>query len=293
MNRAGKRLGLVVAISAAVVLLISLTGKSRREPSVRGLLISEWMEIENKETDEYRSAVLEMDERCVRWLIHELDWSPTSVQTKVDGLMFRILRQPVTPEARPDYRTAAAFTLSMLGPRAGPAIPALRKSASVQATGLRDDGAQRTAIAALVLLGADSLDTWADKLLSPTNKNWKPYAFAAMVLRTNAAPIVPRLASTFEATEDDEIKERITMALRFIRSNPALSVRIFRASLTNSSSHARFHALVGLHNLGTESELAWNDLVTLLSDSNKSIRAIATNTLRRIDPEAAQQLGIK
>ena len=292
MNRAGKRLGLAATICAVVVLLIGLSAKSRREPTVRGVALSEWMETENKNSDEYQAAVAEMDHRCVRWLIHELDWSPTSVQTKLDGFMFRLLRQPITAEARPDYRAAAAFTLSKLGSRAQPGISALRTNAAMQG-GQRDEAAQSMAIAALVLLGADSLDEWADKLLSPTNTHWQHYALAAGVLYTNAAPIVPRLARAFETAPDEEIKGRITMALRFIRSNPALSVPIFRASLTNDNSQTRFQALVGLYIFGPESKPAWHDLVPLLSDINRSVRSIATNTLRRIDREAAQQLGIK
>ena len=293
MNRTGTRLGLAAVIAASVVLLIFLAAKSRREPVVRGVALSEWMEIENKNSEEYRAAIAEMDERCVRWLIRELDWSPTSMRTKLDGFMFRILRQPITPEALPDYRAAAAITLAKLGSQAQQAIPALRANAAMQVRSPRDEMAQSMAITALVLLGADSLDIWADKLLSPTNTNWESYALAGGFLHTNAAPVVPRLVHAYETTADDGIKARITMSLRLIRSNPALSVPVFRAALTNANSQTRFHALAGLLNFGPESKTAWDGVVSLLSDTNRSVRSIATNTLKQIDREAAQQLGIK
>jgi len=293
MSPAGKRLGLAAAISAVVVLLIWLGVKSRREPVVRGIPLSEWMQIENKNSDEYRAAVAEMDERCVRWLIRELEWSPTSMQTRLDGFMFRVLRQPIAPEDRPDFRAAAAFTLSKLGSWAQAAIPALRANAAMKVRGPRAEMAGSMAAAALVLLGADSLDAWADNLLSPTNIFWRTYASGAGLLHTNAAPLVPRLVHAYETTTDDEIKGRITMVLWIIRSNPALSVPIFQASLTNDNGQLRFQALVGLYYFGPESKPAWNDVVTLLSDSNSSVRRLATNTLRRIDREAARQLGIE
>jgi len=291
MNRAGKRLGLAAAVLVVLVLLISLSVKSKREPVVRGVPLSEWMENWKQNSAEYEAAVAEMDERCVRWLIHELEWSPTSFQTKLDAFMFRILRQPVAPERRPDHRAAAAFTLSKLGSKAQPAVPALRFNASV--SGSRDWEAQSMAIAALILLKTDSLDTWADQLLSPKNTSFQPYVLAAGVLQTNAASVVPRLVRAYHATADEAIKWRITMALRFIRSNPALSVPVLRASLTNDNSQMKFTALFGLLNFGPESKPAWDDVVALLSDTNKSVRSIATNTLRRIDAEAAQRLGIK
>jgi len=292
MNRAGKRLSVAAAILVALVLVIRLSVKSHHEPVVRGLPLSEWMQLEDKNSVEYAAAVAEMDERCVRWLIRELDWSSNSVQTKLDGFMFRILRQPVAPENRPDYRAAAALTLSKLGPRAQPAVPALRFNASVCGSGYGDWEAQKMAIAALVLLGADSLDAWADQLLNPTNRNWQFYADVAGLLHTNAAPIVPRLARTFETTADDHIKERIIFALRFIRSNPALCVPIFRAALTNDEGSMIYHALVGLHNLGPAAKPAWDDLLPFLS-YDRGYQVIATNALRQIDREAAKQLGIE
>jgi hypothetical protein len=206
--------------------------------------------------------------------------------------MFRVLRQPVAPEARPDYRAAAALTLSKLGSRAQPAIPALRTNASVSGSNYGSWAAQRTAIAALVLLGADSLDTWVDQLLSPTNENWQFYADLAGLLNTNAAPIVPRLAHTFETTADDVLKSRITGSLRFIRSNPALCVPIFRAALTNDDEGMIYNALVGLENFGPEAKPAWDDLLPFLSD-DRGYQRIVTNALKQIDPDAARQLGIK
>ncbi|HEX5223282.1 MAG TPA: hypothetical protein VFZ59_27225 [Verrucomicrobiae bacterium] len=283
---------MAAVILVALVLLVRLAVKSRNEPVVRGLSLSEWMQLEDKNSDEYRAAVAEMDERCVRWLIHELDWSPTSMQTKVDGLMFRIVRQPVAPEIRPDYRAAAALTLSKLGSRAQPAIPALRITASISGSSYGDWEAQRMAVAALVLLGADSLDAWVDQLLNPTNRNWQFYVDVAGFLHTNGAPIVPRLAHTFETTADNGIKLRITESLRFIRSNPTLCVPIFRAALTSDDDRMVFTALVGLYNFGPEAKPAWDDLLPFLAD-DRGYQTLVTNALRQIDPEAAEQLGIR
>jgi HEAT repeat protein len=143
----------------------------------------------------------------------------------------------------------------------------------------------------LVLLKADSLDSCIDKVLDPKNPDWKVYALVTAHLHTNAAVAVPRLVHAFE-TMDDEIKGRIALPLREIRSRPDLSVPVLTALLAHTNDETRFHAAAGLSSFGAAAKPAWNDLVALLSDKSNQVRLFTTNSLRQIDREAAQQLGI-
>jgi len=130
-----------------------------------------------------------------------------------------------------------------------------------------------------------------DKLLDPKNPDWMVYALVTAHLRTNAAVAVPRLVHAFE-TMDDEIKGRIALPLREIRSHPDLSVPVLTALLAHTNDETRFHAAAGLGSFGAAAKPAWNDLVALLADKSNQVRFFTTNSLRQIDREAARQLGI-
>ncbi len=232
-----------------------------------------------------------MDDRCVRYLIRELDWSPPIIRAKLDKRLSPIFHRSVFPGGRRDCRAAAATVLARLGSRAKPAVPALRACAATRGKSSGDRFARSTAVVTLVLLEADSLDSCIDKLLDPKNPDWLVYALATMQLHTNAAVAVPRLVHAFE-TMDDEIKGRIARPLWGIRSHPDLSVPVLAALLAHTNAETRSHAAAGLGSFGAAAKPAWNDLVVLLSDKSNQVRLFTTNSLRQIDREAARQLGI-
>lgn len=291
MRRTNKQFLVVAAFIAVTALLIRLGVERNREPIIRGETLSWWLTSNSLYTDEFKAALAEMDDRCVRYLIRELDWSPPIIRAKLNKLLSPIFHRSVFPEDRPDCRAAAATVLARLGSRAKPAVPALRACAAPRGKSSRDTFARSTAVAALVLLEADSLDSCMDKLVDPKNPDWLVYALATLYLHTNAAVAVPRLVHAFE-TMDDDIKGRIAMPLRFIRSHPDLSVPVLTALLAHTNDETRFQAAAGLGGFGAVAKPAWNDLVALLSDNKKHVRSITTNSLRQIDREAARQLGI-
>jgi hypothetical protein len=293
VRRTNKQFWVGAAFIAVTALLIRLGVEWNREPVIRGETLSWWLTSQEfLYSDEFIAASAEMDDRCVRYLIRELDWSPPIIRTKLNSLLSPIFHRSVFPTDRRDCRAAAATVLARLGSRAQPAIPALRACAATpRGKSAGDTFARSTAVVALVLLGADSVDSCMDKLLDPKNPYWMVYALVTAHLRTNAAVAVPRLVHAFE-TMDDEIKGRIALPLREIRSHPDLSVPVLTALLAHTNDETRFHAAAGLGSFGAAAKPAWNDLVALLSDKSNQARFFTTNSLRQIDREAARQLGI-
>jgi HEAT repeat protein len=171
-----------------------------------------------------------------------------------------------------------------LGSLSKPAIPSLRKLAhnSKNSSTSKNQWAQGEAAAALILLGAESLDSCIDKLLDPKNHDWKSAWWAIVALRTNAASAVPRLAQAFHASNDQEFRGRIAFPLRFIRSYPELSVPILKSLLGHEDKSVRFQAIAGLANFGEEAKTALPELRDLLQ-SDPSHREILTHTITRIE----------
>lgn len=280
-----------MVIAAGIVLWES---ELQKEPKIRGENLSWWLEDNQSGAEDYKLAVADMDARCVRYLIRELDWQPQAAPGKIPSILPGFLGRFFHRQVRADHRARAASILGKLKPLSKPAIPALRKLAHspVNRTSSRDLWARGEAWAALISLGDESLDSCIDQLLDSKNLDWKVAGWTTVCLNTNAAPAVPRLVQAFHASNDQEFRGRIAFPLRSIRSYPELSVPVLKSLLNHADKSVRFQAIVGLGNFGAKARPALPDLIVLLQ-SDPSHREILTNVLIQIDPEAAHRFDAK
>ena len=276
----------VVAIAAGIIVW---QNQALREPVIRGEGLSFWLGNYGSGAEDYKLVLAEMDARCVRYLIRELDWKPKPAPGKLQSFLPDFLARFFFPEGRPDHRAQALHILGKLGSLSKPAIPSLRKLAHdpVNSSGSNDWWVQGAAMATLILLGDESLDSCIDQLLDPKNHDWKVAWWTTVCLRTNAASAVPRLAQTFHASNDQEFRGRIAFPLRVIHSNPELSVPILKSLLSHEDKSVRYQAIVGLKSFGAEAKSALPELTALLQ-SDPSHRDVLTNAIAEINPASRE-----
>ncbi len=275
-----------VAIAAGIIVW---QNQALREPVIRGKDLSFYLAENRSRAEDYKLALAEMDARCVRYLIRELNWKPRPYLGKLRSFLPGFLDRFFFPEGHPDRRAEAASILGKLGPLAKPAIPSLRKLAHdpVDRTGRNDWWVKGAAMATLILLGDESLDSCIDQLLDPKNHDWKFASWTTLHLGTDAASAVPRLAQAFHASNDQEFRGRIAFPLRVIHSNPELSVPILKSLLSHEDKSVRFHAIIGLAVFGAEAKSALPELTALLQ-SDPSNRDVLTNAIAEISPASPQ-----
>ena len=297
MKRSSKTIlllgGLVISLMAAGLWL-----SDRREniPTLRGETLDYWLKTGRlNSSQEYQAAIAEMDDECVQYLIQKLEWSPPTIRIALNKFLARIFHRSIFSEEIPDdLRSAAADALGRIGIRAQVAIQPLREA--VARGNISDQHslfASSAAVAALIRLGADNLDGCVDKIVDAQNTNWKIHAYATLFLSTNASSAVPRLVKAFEASHDENFRGRIAIPLRFIRSEPELSVPVLAALTKHSDRSVRFNAVAGIEQFDGDGKLAWKELSALLNDQTDSIRKMTTNAMRKIDPQEAKHYGIE
>jgi hypothetical protein len=294
--------GLLAMVLIGVLVFLTLPPA---EPLVNGRPLSYWLDQywlcyfqrENVEESSKKidAALSAMDDRCIQVLIEELNWKPSRLAAKLNRWAGRWVHLRIEFDDQADRRAMAALVLGRLGTRATNAIPAL--------DALRHEDANRAseswispggaAIAALVLIGHDSVETCARKSLELSNPDSKYYQEAINCLGTNAAPSVPIFVSAIESPIDDNSKHYAASALGTIRSRPELSLAPLMSMLKEKNEASRYVGAIGLMQFGSSAKPAWNDLVMSLGDPNEKVRIWVTNAMCKIDPEAAKQMGMR
>jgi len=267
----------------------------QREPVVRGRPLTYWLEPERQQPREspetVAEVIAEMDDRSVAFLVRQLEWEPPSrLAREFDDLASRLFN--IRPFSNwSDKRVAAAAALEQLGPRAELAIPPLKALAT-------NDPYPATlvvpgvALAALIRLGQEPLEPHLGKLLEPSSKDGHICGVAMYYLGTNAAPAVPLLVKVLEKSSKDWEKGWAVCLLATIRSRPELTVPALASALPHTNPSIRRDAVEGLGRFGPSAKPAWGELLDRLDDPGLDVRAVTTNALRQIDPEAARQLGL-
>ena len=82
-------------------------------------------------------------------------------------------------------------------------------------------------------------------------------------------------------------------ALSQVHAEARLAVPALTESLKDTDYLVRLFAARGLGDYGTNAQQAVPALVLLLSDPHRHVRPMATNALKKIDPEAAAEAGVK
>lgn len=288
-------LGLLALALIAIFLFLSLPPS---EPIVKDHPLSYWLDDIRSDnlvhsSVEFQKVLPAIDDRCIPALIDEVDWKPSPMLRTVERLSQRWSRGRVQIREPKDRRAAAAVVLGWLGSRASNAIPALENLSRLHDpesdTAESDRG---SAIAALILIRHDSMETCARNSLDLSNPDRNDYGDAIVFLGTNAAPCVPIFVDAIKTVTNARVKICATYALGSVHSRPELSLSALETMLKEPDVASRFQAAAALGCFGTAAKPAWNNLAACLNDPDETVRFFTTNALQKIDPTAAQQLGI-
>ncbi len=294
------RFSLLILALIGLIVFLSLPP---REPIINGQPLSYRLghmafvglqdsNIENSSA-EFHSVLPAIDDRCVPALIDELNWTPSPMLRSAERLSrdWFHTRFPVQEPA--DRRIESALVLGWLGPRASNAIPTLEKLSR-----LRDpesdasESVRGAAIAALILIRHDAMQACARKSLELLDPDRNDYSDAVSFLGTNAAPCVPIFVEAIQTATNMKVKVTAVWALGAIHSRPELSLLPLKTMLKEKDVLPRYEAAAALGCFGSAAKPAWNELAACLHDPDETVRFFTTNALQKIDPTAAQQLGI-
>lgn len=287
----------LIALVSTTVALITIWIYRTSEPVVRGKPITHWLDAswtpspeEAESHESLAAAFADMDERCVRWLIRELEWRPSRLKRWINHAAGHFTDSKLFPE-RPDRRAPAAYVLAQLGTRARPAIPALERLVR-DGCGPGSRITRGTIVAALIKLREDTLTNYFGILRDPENSDWELYVSAIELLGTNGAAAAPALIEAIGRSNRESVQRLAAETLAGMQGRPELTVPALTKILTHTNSAVRYAAVGGLRLLGTSARPAWQELLNRLNDSDPAVRRNATNALLRINPAAARQRGI-
>jgi hypothetical protein len=291
-----KRYQFALAALAGIGLIVYLSWPPS-EPIVNGQPLGYWLDRLKgngpmASPEAMAKALAETDDRCIPWLTDQLNWQPSHILRKVEGLTWEWFHHYMKAEPR-DRRTEAALVLGSFGPRAKSAIPALENLSHLRGPDTETEATHRgAAIAALILIRGDSMDACARKSLDLSDTNHEDYWFAILSLRTNAGPCVPVYVNAIQTTTNNKVKMVATQMLGEMCIRPELSLPTLVSLLKDTNGTMRFAAALALMRFGSAAKPAWNDLVASLNDPDPKVRTWATNALTEIDPDAAKQIGL-
>ncbi len=203
----------------------------------------------------------------------------------------------------------AFCALYILGPDAKPAIPKLRELLDYRLT-------QPNAYATIILAGlgpegaeiltntladsnrqmrsyiAGTLGGWNGKPPNynvPTGSSGGPWAWPEPVMKA----FIPALVRCLK-DQDENVRVVSAEALGFMSNDAATSIPALAEYLAGETNAVgRTIGLEALARFGKASKPAWSEITRFLKDSDFQTRRSATNALKKIDPKAAAQAGVK
>ncbi len=116
-------------------------------------------------------------------------------------------------------------------------------------------------------------------------------AVSRALIDIGPAAIPPFLRWAASTNEDERLIA--VHALSQIHARPSEVVPVLVKFLSHTNVQVRIEVAEGLGNFEAEARQTVPALVQLLSDRNGIVRESATNTLKKIDPEAAAKAGVK
>jgi HEAT repeat protein len=149
--------------------------------------------------------------------------------------------------------------------------------------------------AARIKISGEGLDSAIEPLKNPSAiTEWRLACEVAGELGTNAAPAVPLLVANLQYTNRD-VQSGALWALGGIHTRPDLCLPAMTPFLSSSSVMERLPALLAVSAFGRAATqwVSTSQITPFLTDYNEFTRKTATNTLRRLYPEAAAKLSVK
>lgn len=191
-------------------------------------------------------------------------------------------------EASTNNEHAAAYALGQIGPAANTAVPIITAALTNGPVYCR-----ATKQAALIKMQAASISPFVEQLKDASNfTQWVYTWMVVFQCGTNAGPAVPVLVPLLDNTNIG-IRLRTFILVGSIHQHAELCVPALVQTLKSKDWTSRTRSIDVLGQFGEAAKPAVPDLVRCLNDPDTAIRELATNSLRRIDPEAAAKAGIK
>ena len=264
-----KRFGIALALSG-LVLLAGLVWQILRphEPVYGGKHLSSWLEQyatnhfvrpRSAADKEAETAIRQIGTNALPVLLKLIATKDSRLKQK---LMARLPKAWVTwiyPRQADEYRSLGARGFVALGPIAKPVVPALMNLAS--------DPDPRVRYLAIYALGS---------------------------LGSAAQPAIPLLIQRLNDA-DDGTRIDAMQGLVAIHLEPELVIPVFVKYVKDpdQGQSMRWRAVQGLGNFGGQAKQAVPILLPLLRSEDELLREAATNSLWKIDREAAAKAGVK
>jgi HEAT repeat protein len=282
-------------------------------------------------TDEQRAALHAMGEPAVTHLIATLRRRDSLIKRKFVAYAQHhadihnrfIAPMYIIPEDL--YHAQAATALGEIGPAARTAIPALMAESTNS-----DEFVAARARAALIKIRQEPITPLLATIANTSSTNWYVAVLTAKFLGTNGESVVPLLVNSLQGSNIRGARVYSLWALQGIASRPDIAVPALTNSLQDSNPDIRLAAVAalcefkeakeevvplliariqldpdrnvwygasrGLEKLVNQDEkrtLYVPALVKSLTNQNEAIRENAKMFLKRIDPQAAANAGIK
>jgi hypothetical protein len=263
------------------------------EPRVNGhpitYWIQPWMHSRTETPESVAAAYAAMGDRHVQWLVSELNWRPSVFRTLFAALL-NACGFSVSSQTPNDRREWAAGALGRLGERAVSALPILTVTSTnaVEPGGLRARAAAR---AALVNLGRQSVEPYAEIVRDPSDPNWFLGADVLARVGTNYPGSAEIFAEVMFGSNPPAIRARA--AYLYGLSSPRLDEALPNLVRALNDAATRQSALQRILILGSNALPTTQAVMTCLTDADVKVRRTATNTLHSIAPELATALGIR
>jgi HEAT repeat protein len=233
-----------------------------------------------------------MGEKAVPLLIRKLEWQPSRLMQRLHQRFPNWNRGIAYIQGASDPRSGAAFALGEIGPAARPALPALE---ALTATSDLPSSwyVNMAAKAAAIKIKGEPLAPHIEELKDTSDcLKWYPKALLVGQFGTNAAAAVTVLLASLNPTNNGIIHGHALIALGQIRSQPEACVPAIASFLNSPDISSRQKAMSALLQFGSAASSAVPQIRQSLTDTDPWTRYMATNTLKRVDPEAAKRAGI-
>jgi len=278
-----QRTVLIALLAMALGSLVWLALGQPREPIYKGKLLSAWLDEYNHAAlpitrDPAKTAILQIGTNGVPVLLRLASTKDSVLWEKLRMLVARQKLIPFHLRTAGEYRDMALVGFEILGPAAKPAVPGLIGLLKDQNWSVRG-----TAMYALGRIGPEAAAAVPALIEAGGNTNIYTETWMVTMTLTNIHR-EPSLVVPFFMEQLRKIPPpgpKSTEELAMWRTGPA--PRWFLAVDTS---------IVGLGRLGSQARTAVPALLPLLTYEDYRIRTLVTNTLEKIDPEAAAKAGI-
>jgi hypothetical protein len=288
-----------------LAMLVVIFVRRTKEPSCHGILLSEWVAIYNRREPgfelEAEEALSEIGTNALPYLIKWIGYEPPKWKTFLGrerdpgfdiGTPKRWIPRSLTDHPGRERAGEAMVAFKVLGSSAAPAIPhllTLAKSANEEQS--------KTATISLGHIGTPAIPALMQLMSDPSlssdarfcaTRTLNDLAYSAMVwgnLGTNAATTLPLLITNL-SDKDGFVAGESAAVLGTLKSQSETVVPALVGALRSTNSLVRARAAQALGEFRAKALLALPALTNALTDMDNDVRECATNSIRKIAPNA-------